>query len=90
MSNDTLMTASDIDKAITRISKNILDQTNSFENVCFVGIRTRGIVVAERILEELKKNRVTDIPLGTLDITLYRDDLRTTDTWPVIERTDID
>jgi len=90
MHNDTLMTASDIDQAIIRISKNILDQTNNFENVCFIGIRTRGIVVAERILDELKKNRITDIPLGTLDITLYRDDLRTTYTWPVIERTDID
>ncbi|NIP37553.1 MAG: bifunctional pyr operon transcriptional regulator/uracil phosphoribosyltransferase PyrR [Candidatus Dadabacteria bacterium] len=83
------MNSDDIDSAVLDISKQLIKSIPDFSNVCFIGIRTRGIVVAKRILSELSKNDITNIPLGTLDITLYRDDLRTKHTWPAVEKTDI-
>ena len=90
MKKDLLMNSDDINQAISKISENLLKSIKEFHNVCFVGIRTRGITVAKRILSELNKNEINNIPLGTLDITLYRDDFRSKDTWPVIEKTDIE
>jgi pyrimidine operon attenuation protein/uracil phosphoribosyltransferase len=90
MKKDLLMNSVGINDAIIKISENLLTSIKDFRNLCFIGIRTRGIVVAKRILSELKKNQINDIPLGTLDITLYRDDFRSKDTWPVIEKTDIE
>lgn len=90
MNKDLLMDVEDIRTAITKISELLQESINDFQNVCIVGIRTRGIVVAQRILKQLNTNNINNIPLGILDITLYRDDLRTKDTWPAIEKTDID
>ena len=84
------MNSDDINQAISKISDKILNSVKEFDNTCFIGIRTKGITVAKRILSELRKNGINHIPLGTLDITLYRDDFRSRDTWPVIEKTDIE
>lgn len=90
MKKNLLMNSDDINTAIIKISKNLITSIKDFHNICFIGIRTRGVNVAKRILSELKKNEINHIPLGTLDITLYRDDFRSKDRWPVIEKTDID
>ena len=90
MKNNLLMNSDDINTAIINISNKLIKSIKEFHNICFVGIRTRGITVAKRILRELNKNEIYNIPLGTLDITLYRDDFRSKDTWPVIEKTDIE
>ncbi|NIP31255.1 MAG: bifunctional pyr operon transcriptional regulator/uracil phosphoribosyltransferase PyrR [Candidatus Dadabacteria bacterium] len=89
MNKDLLMDSDEINNAIIKISEGLQSSISDFSNICFIGIRTRGIVVAKRILNELKKYKINNIPLGTLDITLYRDDFRSKDTWPVIEKSDI-
>lgn len=89
MTKNLLMSSDDLNNALINISQSLLSDIKDFNNICFVGIRTRGIAVAKRILSELKKNDINDIPLGTLDITLYRDDFRSKDTWPVLEKSDI-
>jgi len=89
MKKKLLMNSDDINEAISKISENLLKNIKDFDNVCFIGIRTKGITVAKRILSELNKNGINNVALGTLDITLYRDDFRSRDCWPVIEKTDI-
>lgn len=75
---------------ISRISSNIVKDIKNSDNINFVGIRTRGNIIAERILKEIKKQLNLNIPLGVIDITLYRDDFRTKDNWPKIEQSKID
>lgn len=60
------------------------------ENVALVGIRTRGVPLAARIAEEIQKIENVEVPVGSLDITLYRDDLTTMGYNPVIHGTEID
>ena len=70
-----VMEAALIDRALMRISHEILERNRCIEELALVGIRTRGVPIAERIagnLFEIVRHRV---PSGTLDITLYRDDL---------------
>jgi pyrimidine operon attenuation protein/uracil phosphoribosyltransferase len=64
-----------IQRAITRISHEILEHHQGTENLVIVGIRTRGVFLAERIRQQIKEIEGKEIPFGILDITLYRDDL---------------
>ncbi|MBM7709466.1 bifunctional pyr operon transcriptional regulator/uracil phosphoribosyltransferase PyrR [Enterococcus lemanii] len=61
-------------RAITRITYEIIERYQGIENVVLIGIKTRGIFIAQRIAERLKQLENIDIPVGELDITLYRDD----------------
>ena len=86
-----VMEAALIDRALMRISHEILERNRCIEELALVGIRTRGVPIAERIagnLFEIVRHRV---PSGTLDITLYRDDLmrHTVGPQPVLRRTEI-
>lgn len=64
-----------ISRALTRIAHEIIEKNKGIENCVLVGIRTRGIYLAKRLAERIKKIEGTAIPVGELDITLYRDDL---------------
>ena len=77
-------------RAIMRITHEILEKNKGRENLCLVGIRTRGVILAQRINEALKKIEGEDIPLGILDINLYRDDLTLIAHQPVVRETVID
>jgi pyrimidine operon attenuation protein/uracil phosphoribosyltransferase len=57
--------------------------------LCLVGVRTRGVPLAERLAAELFRRSGVHVPVGAVDITLYRDDLGRTQTWPVLRGTDI-
>jgi Pyrimidine operon attenuation protein/uracil phosphoribosyltransferase len=84
-----VMDADGIDRSLTRIAYEILEKNKGTEELCLVGIRTGGVFLAERLKQKISRLEGIDIPLGILDITLYRDDLRLTDSKPVLGKTDI-
>jgi pyrimidine operon attenuation protein/uracil phosphoribosyltransferase len=69
------LSSDDIRRAITRISHEILEQNRGVENLLLLGIPTRGIPIATRIAQVMKEHSATDVSVGSLDVTMYRDDL---------------
>ena len=86
----SIMDADGIRRALIRIAHEITEKNKGVENVALVGIRTRGVPLAARIAEEIRKIENVTVPTGSLDITLYRDDLTTMGYNPVIRGTEID
>ena len=86
----SIMDADGIRRALIRIAHEITEKNRGVENVALVGIRTRGVPLAARIAEEIQKIENVAVPTGSLDITLYRDDLTTMGYNPVIHGTEID
>jgi pyrimidine operon attenuation protein / uracil phosphoribosyltransferase len=84
-----LMNGEEMNRAITRIAHEILEKNKGTQDLALVGIRTRGVVLANRLRDKIKDIEKTTIDLGILDITLYRDDLATTKDTPVLRDTDI-
>jgi len=72
-----LLSAKQIRKILQRFCREILREHKDSEQLAFIGIRTRGIFLARRLCEMLRKAGAKEIPLGEMDITLYRDDLNT-------------
>jgi pyrimidine operon attenuation protein/uracil phosphoribosyltransferase len=77
-----------LDRALTRIAHEILERNGGAKDLAFVGLRTRGVTLAQRLAVKLASIDGTMVPVGTLDITLYRDDLDMRGA-PVIRGTDI-
>ena len=71
----TLMSSEDIDRALKRIAHQIIEKNHGLKNVCLIGIRTRGIPLAKRLARNIETIEGAKVPVGELDITLYRDDL---------------
>jgi pyrimidine operon attenuation protein/uracil phosphoribosyltransferase len=84
-----IMDKAEIEQALIRISHEIIERNKEIENLVLIGIRTRGVYIARRIATSIRQIKVADIPVGVLDITLYRDDLRTNSDQPIIHKTDI-
>lgn len=76
-------------RTITRLAHEILERNRGAENLVIVGIRTRGVYLAQRIINEIAKIEGRQLPLGVLDITMYRDDFRQRLRHPVVQQTDI-
>lgn len=76
-----------IQRALTRVAHEILEKNKGGRDVCLVGIRTRGAVLAQRLQDCIKSIEKQEIPVGILDITLYRDDLTLIATQPVVHET---
>src|SRR5215218_1891351 len=72
----TVLDANDISRALSRISHEILERNKGAEDVVLLGIPSRGVPLAERIAERLAAVERTTVPSGSLDVTMYRDDLR--------------
>jgi len=85
-----IMDKENIRRAILRIAHEILEKNKGIENLCLIGIRTRGAVIAERINQCIQKIEGELLPAGILDITLYRDDLTLISNQPVVHETLID
>jgi pyrimidine operon attenuation protein/uracil phosphoribosyltransferase len=66
-----------LDRLLTRISHEILEKNKGSENLVLMGMKTRGEFLAKRIFEKIKQIDNVELPLGVLDVTLYRDDFRT-------------
>ncbi|ADX80319.1 pyrimidine regulatory protein PyrR [Enterococcus faecalis 62] len=63
-------------RALTRVSYEIIERNKGIQDIVLVGIKTRGIYIAQRLAERLKQLEDIDVPVGELDITLYRDDVK--------------
>lgn len=85
----TLLNSKDLKIKLSRIVHQIIEYNNDIENLAVVGIKTRGEYLGKRVVNELKAAVNKDIPFGTLDITLYRDDLRQNPVIPELKETDI-
>lgn len=85
-----IMDSDQIRRAVTRIAHEILEKNKGTEQLCIVGIRTRGAVLADRIAAAIREIEKIGVPVGVLDITLYRDDLTTIANQPVVRETLID
>ena len=77
-----------LDRALTRIAHEILERNGGAKDLAFVGLRTRGITLAQRLAAKIATIDGAQTPVGTLDITLYRDDLDMRGA-PVVRGTDI-
>jgi len=84
------MDGSAIKRAIMRIAHEIIEKNKGTEGLCLVGIRNRGVYLARRLKECIKKIDEIEVPVGILDITLYRDDLTLIGQQPVVRKTEID
>jgi len=84
-----LMSASEIDRTLVRLAHEILEKTKDLDLLAFIGIRRRGVPLAQRLASKIENLENRKIPVGTLDINLYRDDLSTVDIKPVVNSTDI-
>ncbi len=88
----TIMDADQIRRAVKRISHEIVERNHGVNNLVVVGIRRRGVHIAARIADYIGKIEGASVPVGALDITLYRDDFQVTkniQTRPVVGTTDI-
>jgi pyrimidine operon attenuation protein/uracil phosphoribosyltransferase len=86
-----LMDADRMSRALTRIAHEILERNRGLDEVALVGIRTRGVPLARRLAQLLREINGDHVPTGSLDITLYRDDLmrNAVGPQPVVRRTEI-
>ena len=86
-----VMDADRINRTLTRIAHEILERNRGVEDLAIIGIRTRGVPIAKRLAQALHVIQHADVLTGTLDITLYRDDLmrHPVGPQPVVRRTEI-
>lgn len=86
----TLMQSEDIDRALKRISHQIIEKNHGLQNVCLIGIRTRGVPLAARLQRHIEAIEGVRLPVGELDITLYRDDLSRISELPEVKGSSVD
>jgi pyrimidine operon attenuation protein/uracil phosphoribosyltransferase len=84
-----LMSASEIDRTLVRLAHEILEKTGDLDQLAFIGIRRRGVPLAQRLAAKIAALEQRDVPVGILDINLYRDDLSTVSHQPVVNSTEI-
>lgn len=84
-----LMDSEGIRRALTRISHEIVEKNKGVDNIVLVGIRTRGVPIAERLATVIEEIEGKKPPVGVLDITLYRDDLSTLSYQPIVHPTEL-
>jgi len=79
-----------IDKALERIAHEIVEKIKKIEDIAIVGIKNRGAYLGQRLADKIETIARKKIPVGALDITLYRDDLTEASEQPVVHATEID
>jgi len=84
-----IMDQKKISRVITRLATEVVERNRDVENLILMGIRTRGAFIAKRIGEAIKKIEKIELPLGILDITLYRDDIPQRGIQPEVKATEI-
>ena len=72
-----LMSASEVERTIVRLAYEIVEKNDGVEGLAFLGIRRRGVPLAQRLAKIIERTEKTFVPVGALDITFYRDDLST-------------
>lgn len=81
-----LMSSSEIDRTLVRLANEILERNNGLVGVVLVGVRRRGVPLAQRLAKKIKEIEKTSPPVETLDITYYRDDFSTVAPKPVVQQ----
>jgi pyrimidine operon attenuation protein/uracil phosphoribosyltransferase len=84
-----MLDAAGIGRALTRIAHEIAERNKGVEGVVLIGLRSRGVELAHRIASRLEQIEGVKVPVGALDITLYRDDFGRAATQPIVRRTEI-
>jgi pyrimidine operon attenuation protein/uracil phosphoribosyltransferase len=84
-----LMSASEMDRTLVRLAHEILEKSKDLDRLAFIGIRRRGVPLAQRLAKKIEALENRAIPVGILDINLYRDDLSTVATEPLVSATEI-
>jgi len=79
----------DIDRVITRMAHEIIEKNKDIKTICLVGIQRGGVHIARRLSAKLSEIEGSDLPVGSLDIALYRDDLNVRKEQPVVRRTQV-
>jgi pyrimidine operon attenuation protein/uracil phosphoribosyltransferase len=83
------MSAEDVQRALVRVAHEIVERNKGAENLILVGMQTRGVPLAKRLAATIKGLEGINVPVGSLDISLYRDDLSSLSLKPTVHRTDI-
>jgi pyrimidine operon attenuation protein/uracil phosphoribosyltransferase len=83
------MSASEIDRTLVRLAHEVLEKTADLDRLAFIGIRRRGVPLAQRLAQKIGALEKREMPVGILDITFYRDDLSTVGITPVLNTTEI-
>jgi pyrimidine operon attenuation protein / uracil phosphoribosyltransferase len=84
-----LMSASEIERTLVRLAHEIIEKNNGARDLGLVGVRRRGIPLAQRLGQMIQRIEKSPVLVGTLDISLYRDDLSTVGPKPVVQKTEI-
>jgi len=84
-----IMSASEIERTLVRLAHQIIEKNNGTERLVLVGIKRRGVPLARRLARMIERIESKSVPVGTLDITLYRDDLSTVDVKPIVQKMEI-
>ena len=87
MPEKILLNSSDIERVLVRIAHEIVEHNKGAKNIAFVGIKTRGVPLAQRLAKIIQGMEQVDIPVGSLDITLYRDDVSSLSFKHVVQQT---
>ncbi len=85
----TVLTADDMRRAVRRIAHEIVERNRGLEDVVLVGMRTRGVPLARRLAEAMREFEGAEVPVGALDIGLYRDDIPSLELRPRIRPTEM-
>ncbi len=86
MTERRILDADDLRRALTRIAHEIVERHGGVEGLVLIGIRTRGVPIAQRLAALIEEHEGTAIPVGSLDITYYRDDLTRLAHAPIVKR----
>jgi len=84
-----LMSATEIDRTLQRLAHEIVEKNAGAADLAFIGIRRRGVPLSERLARAIRTIEGAAVPVGTLDITLYRDDLSLVAPQPVVQSSDV-
>ena len=84
-----IMDEAAVERTLVRIAHQIIEKNPGVEDLCLIGVKTRGVPLAERIAENIFRIEGRRVPVGKLDITMYRDDLNAVSDVPVVSDTNI-
>jgi pyrimidine operon attenuation protein / uracil phosphoribosyltransferase len=85
-----LLSAAEINRTLERLAHEIIEESEGAKDLALIGIRRRGVTLADRLVKSIRKSSNVDVPMGILDIALYRDDLSTIGAHPSLQGTEID
>ena len=89
MAEKNIMTPQDIRRSLARVAHEIIERNKTTENLILVGMRTRGVPLANRLAANMEDLEGSKIPVGALDISYYRDDIASLNQKPAVQHTDI-